>query len=275
MANQPKIKSENNGFKFLSDAFTYEQRTLEAKINAAQSTITHDGVMGNVIENQWISDFLQRYLPDRYAVGSGIIIDSEGKTSEQIDVVIHDNQYTPNLLSQGAHHFVPAESVYAIIEVKPEINKAMLKYAGKKAASVRRLTRTSIPIRHAGEKVYPPKELHHIVAGIIGVRSGWAGGFGQTFKNNLKPLLATDNHIDVGCALENGAFDIYNYNRVFENEPPIDTALIDKMVNIKAVDNSLVYFMFKLLSRLQSIGTVSAVDWNKYADVFEYHKPSN
>jgi len=275
MANQPKIRSESDGLKFLSDAFTYEQRTLEAKINAAQSTITHDTTMGNVIESQWIGDFLQRYLPDRYAVGSGIIINSEGKTSEQIDIVIHDNQYTPNLLSNGTHQFVPAESVYAIIEVKPEIDKANLIYAGKKAESVRRLTRTSIGIRHAGGR-YPPKVLHHIIAGIVSVKAGWASGFGETFKTNLKPLLGTDQQIDFGCALADGAFDIYNYDRVFENQPGIDPELIEEMINIKPTNNSLVYFMFRLLSCLQSIGTVPAVDWEKYAEVFDhYPSPKN
>lgn len=267
MANQAKIKSEKDGLRFLSEAFTYEQRALESKINAAQSTITHDGTMGSVIESQWISGFLQKYLPDRYAVGSGIVINSEGKTSDQIDIVIHDNQYTPNLLSQGTHQFVPAESVYAVIEVKPQIDKGMLEYAGKKAASVRSLTRTSVGIRHAGGS-YPPKVLHHIIAGIIGVSADWKGGFNDTFKKNLTPLLGTENQIDFGCALEHGAFDIYNYDRVFTNQDPLNPELIDQMINIKSSNNSLVYFMFRLLSRLQAIGTVPAVDWSKYGDVF-------
>jgi hypothetical protein len=267
MANQPKIKSEKDGLKFLSEAFTFEQRTLESKIKAAQSTITHDATMGNVIESQWISEFLQKYLPDRYAVGSGIIINSEGKTSDQIDIVIHDNQYTPNLLSQGSHQFVPAESVYAVIEVKPQINKQMLEYAGKKAASVRRLMRTSIPIRYA-KGTYPAKELHCIIAGIVGVDLGWTGGFDQTFKKNLGSSLATPNQIDFGCALSHGSFDIFNYDQVFLNSPQIDPALFDQNLVIKSSNNSLVYFMFRLLSRLQAIGTVPAVDWSKYGDVF-------
>lgn len=95
------------------------------------------------------------YLPKRYAVDSAIVIDSNGRTSDQLDVVIYDPQYTPTLLDQYDHKYVPAEAVYAVMEVKPTVNKGYLDYAGKKAASVRRLKRTSIPIPHAGGTYRP------------------------------------------------------------------------------------------------------------------------
>lgn len=272
MSNIAKDKSDKDGLGFLQEAFTYEQRMLESKINAANATITHNGKMGDVVESQWIEEFLARYLPNRYAVGSGIIIDSKGKTSDQIDVVIYDNQYTPTLLSQGTHRFIPAESVYAVIEVKPTIDSEKLTYAGNKAASVRKLYRTSVPIRHAGG-TYSAKQLHHIVAGIVAMKADWKDGLGNSFKANLSSLLATDCQVDFGCALVHGAFDIFNYDRVFENEPIIEVTMFDERLNIKNDSNSLVYFMFRLLSRLQAIGTVSAVDWSSYADVFKEADP--
>jgi len=95
------------------------------------------------------------YLPKRYAADSAIVIDSTGRTSDQMDVVIYDPQYTPTLLDQHDHKYIPAEAVYAVMEVKPTVNKSYLDYAGKKAASVRRLKRTSIPIPHAGGTYHP------------------------------------------------------------------------------------------------------------------------
>ena len=268
MTNKAKEKSEADGLRFLLEAFTHEQRALEAKIGAAHASITHDGVMGDVIESQWIGEFLARYLPDRYAIGSGIVIDSKGKTSDQIDIVIYDNQYTPTLLSQGTHRFIPAESVYAILEVKPHIDKGYLEYAGDKAASVRKLHRTSVPIRYA-KGTYPPKELHHIVAGIVAMKADWKDGLGANFKVNMRPLLGGERQVDCGCALVHGAFDIFNYDRVFEKDAPADPAAFEEKLNLKAANNSLVYFMFRLLSRLQAIGTVPAVDWSSYAEVFK------
>jgi hypothetical protein len=214
-------------------------------------------------------DFLARYLPNRYAISSGIVIDSRGKTSDQIDIVIYDNQYTPTLLSQGSHRFITAESVYAVLEVKPKIDKQLLDYAGTKAASVRKLHRTSVPIRHAGG-TYPPKVLHNIIAGIVAMKADWEDGLGTAFKANLKALAQNnDTCLDIGCALTHGAFDIFNYDFVFEKDAPIDLSAFDSKLNLRKANNSLVYFLFRLLSRLQSIGTVPAVDWSSYAEVFK------
>ena len=47
----------------------------------------------------------------------------KGRTSDQIDIVIYDRQYTPRLLDQRHHKYIPAEAVYAVFEVKPTLNK--------------------------------------------------------------------------------------------------------------------------------------------------------
>lgn len=275
MTNSAKKHSKKDGLDFLLKAFTHEQRALEAKIDAAHATITHNGVMGDVIESQWIHEFLKHYLPDRYAVSSGIVIDSEGATSDQIDIAIYDNQYTPALLSQGDHRFIPAESVYAVLEVKPKM-EGNIQYAAEKAASVRKLHRTSIPIRHAGKDPYPPKALHHIIAGIVSRETGWKNGLGDTFKSNLSSTLKNDDmRLDCGCALKEGAFDIFNYDSVFIKDGSINTAILDDKLNIKTADNSLLYFIFRLLTQLQAIGTVPAVDWRSYAEAFKNSNSDN
>lgn len=269
MVNVAKKNSETDGLAFLLDAFTHEQKGLEAQINAAHATITHDGVMGNVIEARWIKGFLSRYLPDRYKIDSGIVIDSRGHTSDQIDIVIYDNQYTPSLLIQEGHRFIPAESVYAVLEVKPEINKKNLEYAANKAASVRTLHRTSVGIRHAGG-TYPAKPLHEIICGLVAHRSGWSDGLGDSFKETIKSLAAEMNTtVDCGCVLEAGSFDLFDYDHVFMHDPQFDMEVFTDKLHLKEAGHSLVYFMFRLLSRLQAIGTVPAVDWREYASVFK------
>ena len=138
-----KNKSKIDGKKFLKNAFALEQKVLQVKLELSAQSITHPGTLGDVNES-YVIDVLHKYLPKRYAVDNGIVIDSTGATSDQIDVVIYDNQYTPTLLDQENHRFIPAEAVYAVFEVKPTINKAYLEYAGNKAESVRKLKRTSI-----------------------------------------------------------------------------------------------------------------------------------
>jgi hypothetical protein len=51
---------------------------------------------------------------------------------------------------------VPAESIYAVFEVKQELNLDTIVDAAAKALSVRRLRKTTVASPHAGGK-YPPK----------------------------------------------------------------------------------------------------------------------
>ena len=117
-----KNRSNIDGKRFLKEAFALEQKLLQVKFDLSTQSITHPGILGDVNEKYFI-DVLRQYLPKRYAVDNGIVIDSIGATSEQIDVIIYDNQYTPTLLDQENHRFVPAKAVYAVFEVKSTINK--------------------------------------------------------------------------------------------------------------------------------------------------------
>ena len=141
---------------------------LAFDLEDAALTVTHDGKRGEVTETDWLN-VIRGYLPNRYAVDSGIIIDSEGKTSDQIDIVIYDPHFTPVLLTRESNRYIPAEAVYAVFEAKPNIDKERMEYAGKKAASVRKLKRTSATIVDRGIS-RPPRPVFDIVSGIVAAR---------------------------------------------------------------------------------------------------------
>lgn len=244
--NKAKEKSVVDGRNFLRSAFAAEQEVLSVKLKLSSESITHDGVMGEVNEQHFI-EVLRKYLPNRYAVDSAIVIDSNGATSDQIDIVIFDQQYTPTLLDQHDHRFIPAESVYAVFEVKPTINKGYLEYAAKKAESVRVLERTSVPITHVGGEPLV-KDLFPILSGIVATTIDWTDGFSSNvFLENNSSLLDLQV-LDCGLSVTGGCFD------VFESD-----------LKIGPTSNSLAYFIIRLLQKLNSLGTVPAVDWNKYA----------
>ena len=246
--NKAKEKSKIDGEAFLRSAFAAEQEVLSVQLKLSSESITHDGVMGDVNEQHFI-EVLRKYLPNRYGVDSAIIIDSNGETSDQIDIVIYDPQYTPTLLDQHDHRFIPAESVYAVFEVKPTINAEYLGYAAKKAESVRVLERTSVPITHvAGEPRI--KELFPILSGVVATTISWSKGFsGKAFQRNISSLAGLQV-LDCGLSVTGGCFDFF-----------------DGKIKIGPENNSLAYFIFRLLQKLNSLGTVPAVDWNKYAMV--------
>lgn len=251
MVNNAKKLSEENGYEFLRGALRQEQISLETDLNRAISTIPHDGNLGSVGEQCWIK-LLRKYLPRRYEVNSATIIDSEGHVSEQIDVVIYDPQYTPTLLGQESHFFVPAEAVYAVFDAKQKINKQLLNAAANKAESVRKLKRTSVPIVHS-DGVRPAKEPFEIIAGILARNVEWAEGLGDTFSEVISSDdFSNKRFLNCGCGLSDGSFDFYDRK--------------DSLV-VGPQDCGLAYFLFRLLNKLQSLGTVPAIDWNSYAKV--------
>lgn len=233
---------------WMRDAFVDVQAELALKIRRASQSIGHHGTQGSVNEDHWIEVF-RAYLPNRYEVATGIVIDSRGGRSDQVDIIIFDRHFTPTLLDQQKHRYVPAEAVYAVFESKPRFDKPHIVYAGLKAASVRKLHRTSVPIAHAGG-VYKPKEPFPIVAGIVAPRSSWTDGLGATFEKNLP--TENEERLDCGCTLEHGAFDFY-----------------DGALRKLPAEGALISFLFRLLSNLQSLGSVPAIDWSAYAAVLD------
>ncbi len=244
--------SENPGettakTQFLRDAFASEQECLATNLKSS-FRITHDGDRGEVNE-QFFIDFLRAYLPNRYTVEKAIVIDSRGAVSHSIDIVVFDRQYTPTLMDNDKHRYVPAEAVYAVFECKPRIDKGYLEFAGKKVESVRRLFRTTVDIHHAGG-VFDAKPLSPIIGGILAIEVEWSDGLGKKFRKNHQTLTG-DQRIDCGFAASGACFDIFDPDSTYTFGPK---------------ENALAFFAFRLLWKLQSLATVPAVDWMAYAN---------
>lgn len=229
-------------------AFLQKQRHLLAALEIVPQLTAHGTTIGDDSEANW-ARVLREFLPGRYGVAKGHVMDSHGATSHQIDLLVYDSQYTP-LLAQSSNGdlFVPAEAVYAVFEVKQEMNKDFMEYAGDKIASVRDLHRTSVPIAHAGGE-FPAKEPIPILGGLLTTRSGWANLEGRAAVRAVMRLSGS-RRVDLGCALRSVAF-----NR------PDDS--IDEP-EYSELDTTLLFFLFRLFNRLQKLGTVAAVDIGAY-----------
>lgn len=226
------------------------QSQMIAQLSTNRYNILHPGTKGDASELRWL-ETLQSYLPKRYQVEKAFVLDCDGNLSEQVDLIIFDRQYSPFLFNQDGALYVPAESVYGVLEVKQDLGKGELEYAGAKAASVRRLRRTSAPIPHAGG-VYPPRTPSHILAGILTLGCSWKPPFGSVFKSALANL-SPECRIELGCALQNGSFSITHSGNG------------NIVVDISEEGESLIFFFLRLLSCLQSLATVPMLDVNEYA----------
>ncbi len=233
----------------LHQAYLAKQELLLARLGVMKNFTSHPSTVGDESEANWIG-MLSEFLPSRYRVSSGQVVDHTGQLSDQIDVIIYDQQYSPLLLAaESGTVFVPAESVYAVFEVKQEIDKTLSDYAGTKIASVRRLERTSVPIRHAGG-VFAAQDPKHILGGILTTRSGWADLQGKAAVAYLSTLTG-ERRIDIGCALASCSFDLPEQEG---GEPEYSTQ-----------ETALIFFVMRLFRRLQDLGTVVAADIDKYA----------
>jgi hypothetical protein len=233
----------------LIELFAGMQEQMATTLKLHTKVTEHPVEKGDATEINW-HEWLTTYLPKRYRADKAFIVDCRGKKSEQIDLVIYDQQYSPFVFNQSGILYIPSESVYAVFEVKPTINKQTLTYAGNKAKSVRQLHRTSFSIIHAGGS-YAPKPPHRILSGILTANSDWKEPIGKTLDKNLF-ALDDESKIDIGCVLNAGAFLSNHTNSVIEKS---------------GASESLIFFFLKLLIELQKIGTVPAMDIEEYLNI--------
>jgi RNA:NAD 2'-phosphotransferase (TPT1/KptA family) len=76
-------------------------KRLQIEFDLLNRLISHAGEKGRANENVLIN-LIVKFLPKRYSIGSGIIIDKDGNSSRQIDVIVYDSNFHPELFSQGA-----------------------------------------------------------------------------------------------------------------------------------------------------------------------------
>jgi len=237
MVNKHKIN--------LRDVFLGLQGQMALKLSSNRKNILHPGTKGDACELAWI-EMLSQYLPSRYCADKAFVMDCDGNISQQIDVVVFDRHYSPFILRQSGATYIPAESVYAVLEVKQNLTGAHIDYAATKAESVRKLKRTSAKIIEASGKKYKPKKPFDILAGILTID----GGLGRDQINKLKKLSG-NRFLNFGCSLQDSSFcfNASEAGMLFEKSRKGD---------------GLIFFFLNALRELQHLGTVPAIDIASY-----------
>jgi hypothetical protein len=271
-----KIKFTNMNKVDLKMLFSGLQNQMSAQLNTNRDFIYHPGSKGDSLENAWI-EWLRKYLPNRYSVDKAIVIDHEGNTSQQIDIVIYDNWFTPFIFNQNGFYYIPAEGVYAVFEVKPDIQgnvgkKSYIEYAGEKIESVRVLKREAAKFVNGGN-ICNPRALTKILGGILCSTNSFSKK--DTIEKHLKSLTGLKT-IDLGCIADYGSFYV-DYTPNEEITEVGQKAYLDFYSNRKFEDlyfsdkeHSFITFFMQLTRYLQqAIGTIPAIDLNAYLNSIE------
>ncbi len=164
----------------LSTTFEKISREFNIKFDELSKEIKHNLSAGEARE-EVLKKLLREYLPNRFSIDSGFVIDSNGGESKQIDIVIYDNSFGSIWEINGIKYF-PCETVVAVGEVKSDIKKRKkLKDALKKIKSVKELDRSNKGNNNAivgpgisggWIKFNPEKEYRYQIFGFIFTSSG-------------------------------------------------------------------------------------------------------
>lgn len=220
--------------------FSALDEEMRLKLSSKIDEIDHPTVKGDESELNWIG-LLRTYLPERYSVDSGFVVDYEGNISEQIDIIVYDRHFTPFIFRGENVVFIPAEGVYAVFEVKPHFDKTYYNYSIKKLKSVRRLKRTSANFAHImGSN---KKELFNIIGGIL------------TNENKSKKEfddIKVGSELMMVLCLDCGIKVVGEQAIEMQNTEPI-----------------LAFFLLKLIEKLRALGSVPALDVDMYLGFIE------
>ena len=103
-----------------------------------------------------IREFIRCFLPSSYAIGHGEVFSGCNERSRQIDVIIHDNIFSPVFKTNDGGILLPCEAVYGTAEVKTRLDKDGWETALANVASVKRLKRAASD----ATDILPNRRLH-------------------------------------------------------------------------------------------------------------------
>lgn len=237
----------------LKELFSDLQKKMQGEIGLGPF-LDHPGEQGSLTEDSWIT-WLRDYLPSRYRVDKAKVVDCHGEMSDQIDIVVYDRHYSPMIFEVLGKKIIPAESVYCVFEVKPEINRQYIQYAADKIESVRNLERTSDKVPWAGGIVTSPQKPFRILGGLLTTRCEWVEKLHSPAFSTVMKEIGQPPKIDIGCSLLGGSFWSED-NRISFGTP----------------DESLLVFYLELLKKLRVLGTVPAIKYDAYSGVLKTYK---
>lgn len=111
---------------------------IRGEVDFINSLFSHQGLKGEGNESI-LRELLLKFIPSRYGVSSGIIVDRNGNSSRQCDIIIYDKHRYPSLLSMSHVHIFPVDIVYAAIEIKTTLNAGSAVESLENIRSVREL----------------------------------------------------------------------------------------------------------------------------------------
>ena len=126
-----------------------------------------------------VKKFLTAHLPRKFGVSSGMVFSHDGAFSNQADLVVVDAFNNSPLYATGNNQLWPVEAIYALVEVKTNLNPADLKDSVAKGRKFKTLQRR-----------YCMAGQDQRIADSLFVIWGFNCPSPSTFKENLRAALS-------------------------------------------------------------------------------------
>jgi len=103
----------------LAEIMSQAAAEMTLSLARTRTALSHSLSKGEAA-GETVRKFFARYLPPSLGVTKGQVIDSLGRRTKQLDVIVYDMDRTPILFSsdEDGHRLVPSEGVLAVVEVK-------------------------------------------------------------------------------------------------------------------------------------------------------------
>ncbi|GAB0153229.1 DUF6602 domain-containing protein [Marinobacterium sp. BA1] len=88
-----------------------------------------------------VASFLENYLPDKYAISSGLILSKGGEFSNQADIIVADKMSNSPLFGEDNEKIWLVEAVYSLIEIKTQLTPSTLRDSLEKCRRFKSLPR--------------------------------------------------------------------------------------------------------------------------------------
>lgn len=110
-----KEEIRQNAIRAIIDNYVQNEKAL---VNQLFFKASHGSTIGGFREEIWKGMF-EQIIPKKFVIEQSVfIIDSEGNISNEVDLAIFDETYTPYIFRYGKLKFIPIEAVAVVIECK-------------------------------------------------------------------------------------------------------------------------------------------------------------
>lgn len=109
---------KNSNFEMIDDLIHNYMKEERSIVEQLYFKYKHGTTIGSFREEVW-KEMFENIVPKKFVVEQSVfIIDSNGQVSNEVDLAIFDETYTPYIFRKGRLKFIPIEAVAVAVECK-------------------------------------------------------------------------------------------------------------------------------------------------------------